>query len=74
MLSEVEISKKYETLRKHCGRNMLLPYEYEWTGFSSGYNVFKRKHELSKIQQKSNLYQSIGMCRTQNIMHMCRFI
>ena len=36
----------------HCNRNTLLPYEYEWTCFSCGYNVIKRKHELSKIQRK----------------------
>ena len=36
----------------HCRRNMLLPYEYEWTCFSCGFNVNKRKHELSKIQRK----------------------
>ena len=35
-----------------CNQNTLLPYEYEWTCFSCGYNVNKRKHELSKIQRK----------------------
>ena len=36
----------------HCLRNILLPYEYELTCLSSGYNVIKRKNELSKIQRK----------------------
>ena len=36
----------------HCNRNTLLPYEYEFTCVSCGYNVIKRKHELSKIQRK----------------------
>ena len=31
---------------------MLLPYECELTCFLCGYNVIKRKHELSKIQRK----------------------
>ena len=31
---------------------MLLPYEYEWTCFSCGFNINKNKHELSKIQRK----------------------
>ena len=31
---------------------MLLPYEYEGSCFGCGYNVIKRKHELSKIQRK----------------------
>ena len=29
-----------------------LPYEYEWSCFSSNYVVSKRKNELSKIQRK----------------------
>ena len=47
-----EILQKYG---KHCGRcnrKTLRPYDYEWTCFSCGYNVNKRKHELSKIQRK----------------------
>ena len=36
----------------HCNRNPLLPYEYEYTCLSCGFNVNKRKHELSKIQRK----------------------
>ena len=36
----------------HCNRNTLLPYEYEVTCVSCGYNVIKRKHQLSKIQRK----------------------
>ena len=31
-------------------------FEYEWTCFSCGYNVNKRKHELSKIQRKKNKF------------------
>ena len=30
----------------------LLPSEYDFTCFSCGYNVNKRKNELSKIQRK----------------------
>ena len=51
-LTEDEIIQKYA---KHCGqcnRNTLLPYEYEFTCFSCGYNVNKRKNELTKIQRK----------------------
>ena len=33
-----------------------MPYEDEWTCFSCGYNVNKRKHELSKIQRKKINY------------------
>ena len=51
-LSEDEFIQKYAKNCGHCNRNTLLPYEYEWTCFSCGYNVNKRKHELSKIQRK----------------------
>ena len=47
-----EIIQKYGKRCGHCNRNVLLPYEYEWTCFSCGYNVNKRKSELSKIQRK----------------------
>ena len=74
-LTEDEIIKKYGTLCKHCGRNMFLPPEYEWTCFSCGYNVIKRQHELSKIQRKKNkFYQPLEICSSQNIFHMCRCI
>ena len=50
---------------KHCGysnRNNLLPYEYEFTCLSCGFNSTKRKHELTKIERKKiKFYQSIKM-------------
>ena len=52
MLSEDEIIQKDAKNCGHCNRNTLLPYEYEWNCFSCGFNVIKRKHELSKIQRK----------------------
>ena len=51
-LSEDEYIQKYAKKCGHCNRYTLLPYEYEFTCFSCGYNVNKRKHELSKIQRK----------------------
>ena len=51
-LSEDGIIQKYAKNCGHCSRNTLLPYEYEFTCLSCGYNVNKRKHELSKIQRK----------------------
>ena len=53
-LTEDEIIEKYGKHCEHCNRNTLLPYEYEFTCFSCGFNVNKRKHELSKIQRKKN--------------------
>ena len=51
-LSEDQIIEKYAKNCGHCNRNTLLPYEYEWTCFSCGYSVIKRKNELSKLQRK----------------------
>ena len=51
-LTEDEIIQKYGKNCAHCNRNTLLPYEYEFTCFSCGFNINKRKHELSKIQRK----------------------
>ena len=51
-LTEDQIIEKYAKNCGHCNRNTLLPYEYEFTCFSCGYNVNKRKHEISKIQRK----------------------
>ena len=54
-LTEDEIIEKYGKRCGNCNRNFLLPYGYEFTYFSSGFNVNKRKHELSKIQRKKTL-------------------
>ena len=51
-LTEDEIILKYAKNCGHCNRNTLLPYEYEFSCLSCGFNVSKRKHELSKIQRK----------------------
>ena len=51
-LTEDEYIEKYAKNCGDCSLNMLLPYEYEWTCVSCGYNVIKQKHELSIIQRK----------------------
>ena len=51
-LSEDEIIQKCGKNCGHCNRKTLLPNEYEWTCFSCGYNVNKRKHALPKTQKK----------------------
>ena len=73
-LTEDQIIEKYAKKCLHCSRNTLLPYEYEFTCFSCGFNVNKRKHELSKIQRKNLFCKPIKKCRNKNIFHMRRFI
>ena len=51
-LTADEIIQKYRKQCQHCNRNTLLPYAYEYTCFSNGFNLIKRKHELCRIQQK----------------------
>ena len=51
-LSEVEIIQNCGKYCGHCKRNTLLLYKYEWTCFSCGYIVIKRKYDLSKKQRK----------------------
>ena len=53
-LTEDDIIQKYGKHCGHCTRKTLLTYECEFTCFSCGSNVSKRKHELSKIQRKKN--------------------
>ena len=36
----------------HCNRSTFLPYSYEFTSFSCGFNVIKRKHGLTEIERK----------------------
>ena len=68
---------EYETIEKngkrcgHCNRNMLLPYEYERSCFGSGYNVIKRKHELSKNQRKKINFLNRFKYAEQKIFCVC---
>ena len=71
-ITEDEIIQKYGQNCRHCNRNTLLPYEYEYTCFSCGYNVIKRKHELSKVKRKKNtFYKQIEICRVKNLLDFC---
>ena len=53
-LTEDQKIEKYAKKCLHCSRNTFFPYEYEWTCISCGFNINKRKHELSEIQRKKN--------------------
>ena len=57
-LREDEIIQKYARRCRHCNQNTLLPYEYEWSCLSCGFNLIKRKHEISKTQRKKIKFQS----------------
>ena len=74
-LSEDEIIQKYAKRCGHCNRNTLPPYEYEFTCFSCGFNINKRKYELSKIQRKKiNFINGNKISRHKNFFHMYRCI
>ena len=51
-LTEDQVFKKYGTLCKHCNRNCLLPYVFEFTRIACGYNVIEQAHELGKISRE----------------------
>ena len=51
-ITEDQINEKYAKQCRHCNWNTLIPYENEFTCISCGYNVLKRKHELSKFQRE----------------------
>ena len=50
-VTEDENIEKYGKQCGHCNRNTLLPYEYERTCISCGYNVIKQKHEFPKYRE-----------------------
>ena len=56
-LAEDEILQKYDKQCMHCLRKTILPYDYEFTCTVCGYNVTKRKNELTKTQQRKKIYQ-----------------
>ena len=70
-LSEDEFIKNYGKRCGHCNQNTLLPYKYEFTCFSCGFNVNKRKHELSKIQRKKIIFINRKKYAEQKIFCIC---
>ena len=70
-LIEDQIIEKYGKHCGHCRRNMLLPYEYEWTCFGCGFNINKRKNELSKIQRKKINFVNRLKYAEQKIFCIC---
>ena len=54
-LTKDQLIEKYGKQCGLCNRNTLLPYEYEFTCIACGFNVIKKKHELSKIQRQRKI-------------------
>ena len=54
--TEGEIIQKVGEECMHCAWNPLLPYEYEFTCFSCGYDVIKRKKEFSKFSRQEIIF------------------
>ena len=60
-LTEDQIIENYGKNSGHYGWNTFPLNEYEFTCISCGYNVIKRKHELSKIQRnKINFFNRLN--------------
>ena len=59
-LTEVEKTEKNAIQWLHCTHNTLIPFEYEWTCFSCGYNVIEGKMKLQKTTKKFN--QQTELC------------
>ena len=53
-LTEDEILEKYVEKRGHFNGKTILPFECEFTCISCGFNLIKRKHELTRIQPKKS--------------------
>ena len=53
-LTEAENIEKNGNYCGHCNRNTLLPHEYDFNCIVCGYNVIRRKHELSINSTKKN--------------------
>ena len=70
-LTEDEIIEKYAKHCAHCQRNTLLPYEYEFTCISCGFNVIKQKQQLSKIQRKKIYFINRLKYAEQKIFCIC---
>ena len=54
--SEDEIFEEYAKKHGHCLQNTLPPTEFEFSRISCGYNIIKKKNELSKIQRKRIIF------------------
>ena len=54
-LSEDEVFEKNGKHCGHCNRNTLVPYEFEFSSVVCGFNLIKRKHELTKTQRKKQI-------------------
>ena len=70
-LTDDEILQNYARKCLHCNRNMFLPYEYEWSCISCGFNINKHKHELSKIQRKKINFNNRLKYAEQKIFCIC---
>ena len=73
-LTEDEIIQKYGKNCGHCNRNTLLPYEYEYTCFGCGFNINKRKNELSKIQRRKINFINRLKYAEQKIFCICIYV
>ena len=70
-LTEDQIIENYGKCCGHCNQIILLPYENEWNCLSCGFNLTKRKHDLSKIQRKKKKFIIRLKYAEQEILCIC---
>ena len=56
-LTQDEIIQKYSKLCPSCGRNAMLPYQYEFTCLPCGYNIKKLKINYLKFNEKDKHFE-----------------
>ena len=71
-LNEDGIIQKYAKPCKHCSRSILLPYGYEFTCISCGYNVTKSK-KMNLVNFRGKKYFSNRLKHGEHKM-FCIFI
>ena len=71
-MTEDEIFEKYGKQCRHCNRNTLIPYEYDWTCFSY-YNKIKLEENMNLLNYKEKKINFINRLKyaEQKIFCIC---
>ena len=70
-LTEDHIIEKCAKQSRSCLKKTRLPYEYEFTCISCGFDEIKRQHELTKIQRKKNIFINRMKYAEEKVFGLC---